>query len=93
MDIYASRAFYHAMFGMREKGKTILFITHKLYYASQADKIFYLEDGTIMESGSHRELLDRRGRYAALYAMQKRELFAKEALEDDGLVPTNGGEE
>lgn len=93
LDIYASRAFYHAMFGMREKGKTILFITHKLYYASQADKIFYLEDGAIMESGSHRELLDRRGRYAALYAMQKKELFAKEALEDDGLVPTNGGEE
>ncbi len=93
LDIYASRAFYHAMFGMREKGKTILFITHKLYYASQADKIFYLEDGAIMESGSHRELLERGGRYAALYATQKKELFAKEVLEGDGLVSANGGEE
>ena len=78
---------------MREKGKTILFITHKLYYASQADKIFYLEDGAIMESGSHRELLERGGRYAALYATQKKELFAKEVLEGDGLVSANGGEE
>lgn len=78
LDVYASQAFYRAMFGMKKKGKTILFITHKLYYASQADKIFYLDNGAIMESGNHRELLERGGGYAALYAMQTKELFAKE---------------
>nr|MDE7327378.1 ABC transporter ATP-binding protein/permease [Lachnospiraceae bacterium] len=86
LDIYATQAFYNAMFGMREQGRTILFTTHKLYYASRADKIFYLEDGTVTESGSHGELLKRGGGYAALYAMQKEELFAQEVFEDQGVI-------
>jgi ATP-binding cassette subfamily B protein len=35
-----------------------------------ADRIVYLEAGRILESGSHAELLARKGRYAELFALQ-----------------------
>jgi ATP-binding cassette subfamily B protein len=49
------------------RGRTTFLITHDLQLAARADLILYLEGGSILEHGTHAELLRGHGRYAALY--------------------------
>ena len=70
-----------------------MFTTHKLYYASRADRILYMEDGAVKENGSHKELMQRGGGYAALYTMQAKELFAQEGGDNMGRGVIRGGAE
>jgi ATP-binding cassette, subfamily B, bacterial len=49
------------------EGRTALLIAHRLTTAKRADRIVVIEDGGIVESGSHGELVARGGRYAAMY--------------------------
>lgn len=56
-------------------GRTSLVIAHRLSTVRAADLILVVEDGRIMERGTHRELLARGGRYAELYDTQ----FSEEA--------------
>jgi ATP-binding cassette subfamily B protein len=51
-------------------GKTALVISHRLSTVRMADHILVLEDGRIIEAGSHDELVARGGRYAELFEMQ-----------------------
>lgn len=60
------------------KGKTVILITHRFSTVKNADKILVLEHGTIIEQGSHRELMQLNSKYAELYNMQ-----AKRYLEDE----------
>jgi len=52
------------------ENRTVLIIAHRLSTVRQADRILFLEQGSIVESGSHDELLARGGRYASFYAQQ-----------------------
>ena len=52
-------------------GHTAIVITHRLTTAMIADEIHLMEGGRIAESGSHRELISRTGRYAAWWAAQE----------------------
>ena len=52
------------------KNRTTLVIAHRLSTVEGADSIIVLDNGRIVEAGTHRELLDRDGQYAALYRMQ-----------------------
>lgn len=45
------------------KEKTVIVIAHRLSTIARADRVFYLESGVILESGSHRELLERKGAF------------------------------
>jgi ATP-binding cassette subfamily B protein len=51
-------------------GRTTFLVTHDLRLASRSDLILYLDRGGVAERGTHAELLDLGGRYAALYRMQ-----------------------
>ena len=50
---------------------TVFFITHRLSTIRRADLIVMLHEGAIAEVGSHDELIERRGRYYALYRQQE----------------------
>ena len=52
-------------------GHTTLLIAHRLSTVVDADQILVLEDGGIVERGSHPELLARGGVYAAMWARQQ----------------------
>jgi ATP-binding cassette subfamily B protein len=51
-------------------GRTTFLIAHDLRSTERADLILYLDRGRIVESGTHRELMRKRGRYAAMYNLQ-----------------------
>jgi ATP-binding cassette subfamily B protein/subfamily B ATP-binding cassette protein MsbA len=52
------------------RGRTTFVIAHRLSTIVNADLIVVLEDGRIIETGTHQDLLARRGRYYQLYTMQ-----------------------
>ena len=52
------------------EGRTTLVIAHRLATIIGADLIYYLENGRVVESGSHGELMARNGAYARLYRIQ-----------------------
>ncbi|PLV59971.1 ABC transporter ATP-binding protein [Thermotoga sp. KOL6] len=52
------------------KGKTIIVITHRLKVLKDADKIYVLDDGTIVEEGTHEELIRKKGVYSKMYRKQ-----------------------
>jgi len=54
------------------EGRTSLIIAHRLSTILNADRIFVINDGTIVETGSHEELLENSGLYAHLYRTQYR---------------------
>ncbi len=52
------------------KDRTVLIIAHRLSTVRQADRIVTIEQGAVVEDGSHDELLHRGGRYATLHRVQ-----------------------
>ena len=52
---------------MAAGGKTIIMIAHRLSSVTGADRIFVLEEGRVRESGSHKDLLEKGGKYAAMW--------------------------
>lgn len=56
------------------KGRTALVIAHRLSTIQKADTIMVVDKGEIVESGNHKELLEKDGYYANLYRMQYAEL-------------------
>ncbi|RXZ82307.1 ABC transporter ATP-binding protein [Paenibacillaceae bacterium] len=62
-NIYAQ---YTAAF----QGKAVLLVSHRLGSARLADRIVVMQDGCIVEEGSHQELLDQRGVYSGMWEVQ-----------------------
>jgi len=52
---------------MADGGKTLIMIAHRLSSVKDADCIYVLEDGRIQESGTHGQLLEKGGKYAAMW--------------------------
>lgn len=59
------------------KGKTTIIVSHRVSSAKNADKIIILEEGKIIQEGSHFQLVNQEGYYKELYAKQ---LLEKELL-------------
>jgi subfamily B ATP-binding cassette protein MsbA len=69
LDNESERRVQHELSVLME-GRTTLVIAHRLSTVEGADRIIVLDQGRIVESGPHRELLARGGLYAALHGMQ-----------------------
>lgn len=68
-DLYTEKKVYEAMLKLMSKRTTIV-IAHRLKTIEKVDKILYLENGKIVESGTHSELLEKKGKYYKLYKEQ-----------------------
>jgi ATP-binding cassette, subfamily B, bacterial len=65
------------------KGSTTFLITHDLRASKNFDRIFYIENGQIVESGTHKTLMEQAQHYAALYQLQA-------AITPQNLIPYIG---
>ena len=54
------------------RGRTVIFISHRLSSAVLADKVYLMEQGRVTEEGTHRDLMARGGAYAEMFRMQAR---------------------
>ena len=50
--------------------KTIVVVTHRLSFVENFDRIFVVDNGKIVEEGTHQQLLDQQGVYASMYRKQ-----------------------
>ncbi|HSK40470.1 MAG TPA: ABC transporter ATP-binding protein [Arenibaculum sp.] len=69
LDSEAERLVQDALRRLQE-GRTTLVIAHRLSTIVDADRIYVIEGGRVVETGDHAELLRRRGVYARLHALQ-----------------------
>ena len=61
---------------------TMFFISHRLSSVKKCDKVFMLEDGKLIEEGSHTELMALNGSYAKMYRRQAMNYLALETEEE-----------
>ncbi len=59
-------------------GETVIFISHRLSATRDADRIYMFENGTIIEEGSHAELMKLDGKYAEMWKLQAQNYLANE---------------
>jgi ATP-binding cassette, subfamily B, bacterial len=78
LDNESEHAVNEAMDRLTQKCTTFI-VSHNLRAVEQADLIFYIEDGQILEQGTHKELLRLGGHYSAMYALKS----AVNSREDD----------
>lgn len=67
-----SEAFIQESLSRLMHGRTTFVIAHRLSTIRKADQILVIENGRIVESGNHDELIDKQGRYSDLYNFQAR---------------------
>jgi ABC-type transport system involved in Fe-S cluster assembly fused permease/ATPase subunit len=64
------------------QGRTTLVIAHRLSTVMDADQILVLSHGRIAERGTHQQLLELKGEYARMWALQQQQAQAKAVLEE-----------
>ena len=77
LDPIAEHKMFENMMRAAE-GRSVIFISHRLSSAVDADRIYLLEDGRITEVGSHRSLLELGGKYAEMFHLQAENYLGKE---------------
>jgi len=53
------------------RGRTTILVSHRFSTLRMADRIFVMDKGQIVESGTHQELIDKKGRYSRLYRLHR----------------------
>ena len=65
-----SEYYFNKLITERFTQKTVIVISHRLSATRMMDKVFMMERGKIIESGTHEELMDLNGKYAKMYRVQ-----------------------
>ncbi|XP_058296936.1 LOW QUALITY PROTEIN: ATP-binding cassette sub-family C member 12 [Hylobates moloch] len=66
VDAHVGKHFFEECIKKTLRGKTVVLVTHQLQFLESCDEVILLEDGEICEKGTHKELMEERGRYAKL---------------------------
>ncbi|MBE6779077.1 MAG: ABC transporter ATP-binding protein [Ruminococcaceae bacterium] len=69
LDAIAEQEIYRQFDRLRQ-GKTSIFVSHRLSSATTADRVVVLQEGQVVEQGTHRELMARQGPYHHLFSTQ-----------------------
>ena len=77
LDALAENELYE-QYASLTKDKTSIFISHRLNSTKFCDRIIMLDQGLIIEEGTHNELMQNKGKYAELYSLQA-SYYKKEA--------------
>ncbi|MBQ8568526.1 MAG: ABC transporter ATP-binding protein [Oscillospiraceae bacterium] len=80
LDPIAEYNMYRNMLTAAE-GETVIFISHRLSATRDADRIYMFENGTVIEEGTHGELMERNGKYAEMWKLQAQNYLAEEVTE------------
>ncbi len=78
LDPIAEYKMYENMMRACES-RSVIFISHRLSSATLADRIYLLENGRIIEEGSHNELMAKGGKYSKMFRLQAQNYIADEA--------------
>ena len=82
LDALAEDRMYREFENMIQ-GKTAVFISHRLGSTRFCDKIAMFEDGTIVEEGTHEELMAKNGKYAYMFGIQSQYYEKKQKNSDN----------
>ncbi|MDD5183020.1 MAG: ABC transporter ATP-binding protein, partial [Bacilli bacterium] len=63
------------------RGNTAIFISHRLSSTKFCDRIIFINEGKIIETGTHHELMERDGEYKKMFSMQSN--YYKEATNEE----------
>lgn len=69
LDPVAESKMYEALI-QGTKDKTVLYISHRLSSAANSDKIIVFREGSLVEQGSHQELMEKGGEYCEMFTLQ-----------------------
>ena len=75
---------YRLLKNLHEKHKkaTTFIIAHRISAVKNADQILYIEEGRVVEKGTHEQLLQRKGKYYEVYCEQFKDFDILEANEE-----------
>ena len=82
LDPVAESEMYNNMMKIGE-GKGMVFISHRLSSAVSADRIYMLENGEVIECGTHEELMAKNGKYADMFKKQAQNYVDIEEVDAD----------
>lgn len=74
LDVKSEQKLYNRIY-RKMKDKTVIFVSHRITSATKADRIIVVDKGSIVEMGTHEELMKSKGKYFALFNTQAKAYF------------------
>lgn len=71
LDVENELTVKQAIVNLLKKKKTVVMIAHTMSIVKQADKIIVIADGKVKEEGTHDELIEKNGKYAAMWKVEQ----------------------
>lgn len=89
LDAIAEQEIFN-QFDRLRNNKTTVFVSHRLSSATVADQIIVIENGNLIEQGSHKELMNQKGKYYALFTTQSKRYLEEQENPIPDRMPHGG---